>query len=534
MGTGESARGSPVKPPPSSDDDAAAAADHRPSFLRRHAYASFSSLVLIAMIGHTLNQKWASPDFWVNLASIREFAASLFHPGNPLIVGSARDPYMSPYAFVLGAIVRSTGFHAVNVLAVAGIVNLLLLLFAIRWFVASVSTVEFAAFFTVLFTLFAWGFNPWRWSGFFSLNSLGTVLPLSSTFASAVGLISIAALCRWLRVGNRWQLVLVAVGTPLVLLSHPITAMWVGAIGIAVVLGETHATNLRRLLLLLVVIVASSLLTFAWPFYSISQTLTRSSNFDASNAAMYRGVVPHAFLALPGFVLLGIRLVRRHRDPLALGAVFNAAVYGAGYALHHDAFGRVLPGIMLMAHLAMAIWCAELVARWTNLPVSRRYAFGVSLAVVVVVGGAGSAGGAIRAVPRGLLPARYQRDERLASLVAPFDPVTRLIARDNVVVASPHLALGVAASSGKVIAPPAPAPFVDDTAARSKVVAALLSPGTSESEFRAVAQRYHVRWFVLSPGDAQSLRNRVQAGDLRPETSTPQLSVFRVVPARPA
>jgi hypothetical protein len=417
------------------------------------------------------------------------------------------------------------------VLAVAGLVNLVLLLFAIRGFVASVSTIEFAPLLSLLFTLTAWGFNPWRWSGFFELNSLGTVLPLSSTFASAVGLLTIAALCAWLRGGGRWRLVVAGVGGPLVLLCHPMTAVWVGLVGVAFVIRETHADNVRRVLMLVAVVVGSTLLASGWPFYSISRTLVRSHTFDATNAAMYNSVAPRTMLALPGFVVLGIRFFRRRRDPLALAAAFNAVVYGAGYAFQHDVLGRVLPGIMLMAHVAMAIWVAELISRWKTLAVNTRYAISLAVAAIVIVGGIGSGAGAIRAVPRALLPARYAHDARLASLVAPYEPLTRLIGRDDVVVASPKLALAVAASSGKVIAPPAPAPFVDDIARRGRVLAALLSPQTSPNEFRSLVREYHVKWVVVMPAEAQGFEARLREGDLRLDTSTTHLRVFRVVEA---
>jgi hypothetical protein len=133
-------------------------------------------------------------------------------------------------------------------------------------------------------------------------------------------------------------------------------------------------------------------------------------------------------------------------------------------------------------------------------------------------------------VPRAILPEPFSDDERLASLVAPFDPLSPLIGRDDVILASPRLALGAAASSGKVIQPPAtaPAPFVEDIATRRAVVATLLSPQTSQRAFREVTARYHVCWFVLSPKDARSFQSRVQAGDLMPAISTPELRVFHL------
>ena len=143
------------------------------------------------MTGWTLNQAWPSPDFWVHLGAVREFASAPLSPANPMVTGHAADPYMSPYTFLLGVLVGALGVDAVTVLAVAGVISLVLLLYALHRFVRSVSLEPSAPAFALAFTLTAWGWNPWRWSGFFDLNSLGAVLPLASTSASALGLIAI-------------------------------------------------------------------------------------------------------------------------------------------------------------------------------------------------------------------------------------------------------------------------------------------------------------------------------------------------------
>jgi hypothetical protein len=501
------------------------------SFLRRHAYSVLAAIIAVAMIGHTVNQTWAAPDFWFHLASVRVFAHSPFDPGNPLVVGNAADPYMSPYAFVLGVITRVTGASPVTVLATAGLFNLVLLFIGIRRFAECVSPAELVPVFTLLFTLLAWGLNPWRWSGFFELNSIGTVLPLSSTFASGLGLVTIAALCAWLRGRGAAHLIVAGVGAPLVLLCHPITAVWVGALGIGFLISEANPQNRRRVPALVAVIAGATLLAVAWPFYPVFGALVRSRSFDASNAAMYHRVAQRTFLALPGFVLLVVRFVQRRKDPLAIGAALMAAVFVFGYVFHHGALGRVLPGLLLTAHVAMAVWLADVVTRWADVSARSRYLISGTVAVILLVGLAGSAAGVIRDVPRAVLPARFKNDQRLESLVAPFTPLTRLVPIEDVIVASPPVALAVAASSGKVIAPPGPAPFVDDIAKRNRALKAALSSRTSPRAFRQLNCSYHVKWYVLLPRDARRLQSRVRSGDLRPERTLGDLSIFRVAPA---
>jgi hypothetical protein len=243
---------------------------------------------------------------------------------------------------------------------------------------------------------------------------------------------------------------------------------------------------------------------------------------------LYQSVAQRIVLAVPGFFVLGLRFVRRHRDPLALGAAFNLVVYIAGYAIGHENFGRVLSGIMIMAQVAMGIYVAERIFRWTTLTITTRHVTTIAVVAIVVLGAIGSAKGAIRVVPRSLLPARYSHNEGLASLVSPYESLSRFIARDDVVVASPTIALAVAASSGKVIPPPAPAPFVDDLARRQAAVYALLSPKSSWDQFRSLIREYAVKWFVVTPSDAQRLRPRIQDNDLQLVDATTQLRVYRV------
>jgi hypothetical protein len=233
-------------------------------------------------------------------------------------------------------------------------------------------------------------------------------------------------------------------------------------------------------------------------------------------------------LSVPGFIVLALRFVRRHRDPLVLGAALNLVVYVAGYAFGHESLGRVLSGVMIMAQVALGIYVAELVLRWKTLSISTRQVTTIAVVAIVVLGAIGSAKAAIRVIPRSLLPARFAHDSRLESLVEPYAPLSHLIARNDVVVASPSIALPVAASSGKVIAPTAPAPFVDDIARRQAAVSALLSPKTSRNQFRSLIRKYGAKWFVVTPSDARRLRPRLQSNDLRLVDATGQLRVYRV------
>ncbi len=65
-------------------------------------------VVFLLMVGQTINRLWSTPDFWVYLGAVREFAQRPLHPLHPLLVGGNADPYMGPYTFALGLFTRAT------------------------------------------------------------------------------------------------------------------------------------------------------------------------------------------------------------------------------------------------------------------------------------------------------------------------------------------------------------------------------------------------------------------------------------------
>jgi hypothetical protein len=467
-------------------------------------YLALGALLFVAMVGHTINEEWESPDFWVHLAAVQEFADHPLDPGNPIVVGSDPDPYLSPYTWVLGAITRATDVGAVPVLAVAGLGNLVLLLAGLYRLVTTFTSRWLAPPLALIFTLFAWGIRPWHWSGFLHLDAMGSVLPLASTFATALALLGLSAAVRWLRTGAMAELAIVVTTIPLIATSHPFTATWAAAVGLGLVVGSADGTNRRRVLVL-VAAAGAGALALAWPFYPVAELPGTASTFDASNAQVFAKVIERSFLALPGVFALWLRLRTNRRDPLVLAFAASAAIYALGWAFDRPTLGRVLPGIVLILHVALA----DLVASVLEKP-SRDHRRSIAIAAVslgVAVGAVGVASGLVRTVPRGLLPGVVTDRVTIESLVEDYRPISGAISSDDVLVASRPLALGSAAMGGKTIAPTAPAPFVDDVAERRLATATILDPETGAAERNRELQRYDVDWLVLTPNHADRLRH---------------------------
>ena len=196
-------------------------------WLLRHRYAALAGVVLVLGLIQTLNGHW-STDMWEHAAVVRGLIDDPFRSTPPLTLLD------TPYTVTLGTLGHVLGVNAVTILSVAAIANLVLFLVALRLFVVEATANQRAPFWALVFLLLLWGFSPYRFSGFFNLNSIGFVLPYPSTFATAIALLTLTAALRALRDRRSMLFIAVAAGTGTVVLVHPITGAWL-AVGLLAV-----------------------------------------------------------------------------------------------------------------------------------------------------------------------------------------------------------------------------------------------------------------------------------------------------------
>lgn len=465
------------------------------------------------MIGQTVNQVWSTPDFWVYLGPVREFAARPLHPVHPLLVGDGADPYMGPYTWVLGLISRLLSADPTVVLAVAGLLNLLILLVGLWRLTRRFSSQPLAPVLALLFTLLAWGWEPWRWSGYLNLNSIGSGLPLGSKFATGLGLFVLAALVDWFGARGTRSLCVIALGFPIVVLTHQMTGLWVGLVGLGIALASARGLTLRSAAPLGVALAIGLLVVLLWPFFSVLDLLGSTGEFDSINARTYRLVAVRSVLALPGFVLLAVRLRQKPRDPLGLAAALVAVVFIFGWLTDRGSLGRVLPGLMLVAHITMADWFgSRLGSAAESARVRLRSTIFVGL--ILLIGLAGTAPGLVRGVPRALLPGRLANDSRISSVVAPFLGFADVLPASAVVAAPGGVSLAIGATAAKAIASPIPAPFVADNAQRIADNDAILDPATTTARRAALLATYGCSWLVVAAADAPALMAEIDGAEI--------------------
>jgi hypothetical protein len=363
--------------------------------LSNHRYLVLSATLLVLMTGYTANGLCVS-DFWEHAAVVRELAAHPIHPPNPILPVSNPHAGYSPYALALGLASRVTGLSAVNILQLAGILNVLLVVCTFGLFVRTAFPAKHTDFYALLFVLVLWGLFPWYFSGFLHLNALGIVAANPSTFAT--GMVFLAWYVSILLLKGRSQWLWLPLGLVIadVCLDHPLTAisMFVGLFALTLDFGRSWQSMLR----LAAVCLGAFLLACAWPYYDIrALLLTKTGHFDAATGGMYVGVtktILMIFPALVGLPLLLVRLRSNGRDFVSVIFLCLMFIYALGWFSGKVTLGRVMPFIVLMLQLSVADWLARnrlrtssgstpFGARWT-----RRLIFGaIAIGTIMMLPG---------------------------------------------------------------------------------------------------------------------------------------------------
>jgi hypothetical protein len=420
--------------------------------------------------------------------------------------------FRSPYSFVLGLVTRWTGLDSVTVLGIAAMANLGVILGGVWYFARSLSrAVHFPSVLLVL-TLLAWGWIPWRWAGYPNLNSLGTVLPLGSSFAYGTVLIGLGALWRWLNGPKSALLVLTVAAFAVTMLTHQATALWGVLIAAGFLASRVRQLTPRVRGQFALAVGCLGCLVVIWPFYSVLSLLSGLGGYDEINAGTYSGIVARSFLAVPGVLVLVRKRWWHETMHLRWAISAVSCVWLLGLVADKGSLGRVMPGMMLMSHTALAGYLVE-IPHATGGP-SRRQRLAL-LAMVVVVGMAGTATGWLRAVPRDFVPASMAKQLRLHSYFDPNRAFADYIGPTDVVAAVDGAAIPIGGYAGKVISVEIPEPFVRDVETRLAENRELTDPVTSADRRRELVEKYALDWIVVEPADASAITASLNGASIR-------------------
>ena len=455
-----------------------------------HAPLGALAACLFALCGlHAWHGHWIG-DFWEHSAVVRELATHPIGPRHPLLRIDAPHAFANPYALIVATFCRLAGVSSVTGLAAAALVNLAMLIVALRVFVGRVAPERAGttSFFTLLFMLFLWGRKPWDFSGFYHISAVIHTLAYPSAFAFWVALLLLAIQAKRVeRGGLRRLLVAVPLGS-VVLLSHPITFLFV-ATGMAAL-----ALNSRRPLLEAAIssmsVLVSGLLALAWPYFPLWALLTGgAAAYDASNVVMYSRVLVRTFPASIGLPLLVAEWRRTSRKSAVVWVGLLIAIYAFGHLTGRYSYGRVIFFIVFLLQLEIAKSVARLRADIDAHGFLLRARIPeASVVIVCVLLSAPALIGALRDT------VRYERTD------AGYHFLNHEVPQYDVMMAEAQTGWIASSFGGKLVASPQPLAFVSDFEQRERrsAVTAFFRATTPSTERLRLLGKYGASYVLVA------------------------------------
>lgn len=438
---------------------------------------------------------------------VRELSLNPWSPEHPHFPIDAPHEFYSPYTLMLGLFCRASGFSSITILCLMGVVNLCLLLYCLRLFCLKLVASEATAFFTLLFTLVLWGYNPWMFSQFYHLAAIGNIASYPCCFAAALTFLIWAKYIDVARSDKRISFVLLGFIMVVVFLSHPPTGivMYVGLfslwLGLRTRWFDDHTA-------LLAVTAASSVIAvFLWPYYRFTDMLflgTDSQHHDG-NRWMYVHILRNTFAALVGVPFLLARFRKNRRDPVSIMAVILLVLYAYGYFSHRYVLGRVIPYIVFCLHFALADWyggIAEKVASGDSL---RRLEKALLLCITPLV---------VTFVIGFFAVGVYRYRPGRECTYTPYLFLQDYVAREDVVLTDLRTSCFVPSIAGKLVATLYPQTFVKDNEERCEDVRRFLDPVTENKERCRIVRKYDVDYILVDKQLLASRRTKDEIGNL--------------------
>jgi len=483
------------------------------AYLLKYRFLILCFILAVLAVSQTINGQWGG-DFWEHAAVVRELATHPFSPKHPFLLLDAPHEFYSPYALGIALISRTTGLDSVTTLSMVGIANLFFFLFSLRLLISLLfpKDGDATSFYALLFILFLWGKSQYSASGFFNLLSLSYTLPYPSTFAASMVFMALAMWIWLIRDGHSGWILPIAGVSGLVLLTHPLTYIFLAVGLIAIIVAEQPRFGVGLCLMMLVF--ATSLLVAAvWPYYPFFRMALFDSAFhdalNASNFFCYQAVPQHLLPMLIGVPVIILRMRANWRDPLGLMFVMLLAVYAFGAIFQQWTYGRVLSPIALILQISLAAVIArvEFKLNYTNLSVS--FQRGV-YCLIIVAFCLTCSGWYFPHILQRSIPGSPSARMRFAFL-------SKLIPQYDVVISDFATKLIIPTFGGKLVASDRPVAFVPDHDQRRKDVKDFFSPTSDFNRRYAIVQKYGCRHIFVSKGNSASqeiIRSFVPLGSI--------------------
>ncbi len=310
-------------------------------------------------------------DYWEHTAVLRALLDNPWHPTHPLLATDAASPRFGPHFLTVALLGRLLHYDAVDAMALSAVMNSVVLLAALWWFLRSYFRDSRAALYGLVIFFGSWGAAP-HFSNVFKLKVFFSVAGYPSTAAFAMTLVGLGLVVRLCRSGRRspFGLALSALIWAYVYVTHPLTATM--ALPAAVLLALTEPGVARRERFWIAgSVCAGFLLSAAWPYYPalgmvFGGTVHRVRGLEPESfAPQHEFYEPRHLSDILGycfasFFVLPYLWVRRQDVFAVLGALLMLAVFTASALLPIPLGHRYVLLSVFFLQLALVRLCLNL------------------------------------------------------------------------------------------------------------------------------------------------------------------------------
>lgn len=469
------------------------------TMLSQHRYLVLCLFVLYKVAIYATNGLWYG-DFWEHSAVVAAFVANPLHPPHPFFDLSAPHAFLSPYHLLIAWFVRATGSDVIDSLAFFGVLNFCLLAAGFYAYIRSfaVSEASRASFYALLCVLFLWGTNPWGHSGFLHFGLIADVLPYASTFATAVSFVVLAIGFGGIRLSPVGRAIAVTGLGTIVLLSHPLTFVFLATGLYCQCLQPDSETIARRVLRVTIGLGLCGALAALWPYYSIIGLLTGAGDiYHSSNLIMYVDVLHRIWpVLLLSPLMLGALREARQRTIVCHIAVL-VLIYCLGYVTGKYSYGRDVTFIVILAQILIGYRIALMEARLCASHPKAPGVYGVVLTIGLL---ASSVTWLLPTFTRSLTVINSLRIGRPVSnqqMYADLTFLPRFVAPGDVVLSDIETSWLVPTFSGKVIAGLHAQAFIGDHEKRIADLNRFFDTNSGETDRQSIVERYRPTFLLL-------------------------------------
>lgn len=253
-------------------------------------------------------------DYWEHTAAFYALLENLLDPRNPHVVSEASSPRFGPHFVLIAAFGKLIGVDAIDAMAIAAVLNTLLLLLGIYCFFRTYFRDARAPLYGLIVMFGSWLDAPY-WSNVYKLSVYFSVAGYPSNAALALTLLGLYLTLELLR-GERRRPGLLALSCVMwayIYITHPLTAMM--SFTAALALAATEPTvSWERQLEIGGTVVGGLVLAAIWPYYPalgmvVSGTTAKIKEGLAagpSGQALHFFYAPSTLLGVGGVALLAL------------------------------------------------------------------------------------------------------------------------------------------------------------------------------------------------------------------------------------